>query len=186
MTAIAKLKALTNLVWNGGEKGKDYQFEDKKGTWMGRGNEMHVLVHCKTRDRTLTYGGTYNSITNELAFSPTDVAESWEGVIHFNHFTLPVNGPYILWKNGKEWIPKNWQWWRNTAIGSTVLLLLLRTNQLKQRKVDKLQQNVQSLTTQIEENDAYDRNALGFIDNKYNNTKKEMNAFIEYKNKMAE
>ena len=153
MTAIATLKALTNLVWNGGEKGKDYQFEDKKGAWIGRGNEIHVLVHCKTPDRTLTYDGAYNSITNELAFSPTDEAESWEGVIHFNHITLLVNGPYILWKNGKEWIPKNWQWWRNTAIGSTVLLLLLRTNQLKQRKVDKL-------TTQIEKNDAYDRNVL--------------------------
>ena len=50
MTAIATLKALTNLVWNGGEKGKDYQFEDKKGAWIGRGNEIHVLVHCKTPD----------------------------------------------------------------------------------------------------------------------------------------
>ena len=30
MTSIAKVKALTNSMWSGGEEEKDYQFEEKK------------------------------------------------------------------------------------------------------------------------------------------------------------
>ena len=46
------------------------------------------------------------------------------GVIHFDPISLPVNGPYIEWKNGKEWVAKNWKWWRNTGIGAAVLAVV--------------------------------------------------------------
>ena len=88
---------------------------------MGEGRKVDVLVHCKTRDAALTYDGVYDSITNELTFYRPTEEDTWEGVIHFDPISLPVNGPYIEWKNGKEWVAKNWKWWRNTGIGTAVL-----------------------------------------------------------------
>ena len=61
-------------------------------------------------------------------YRPTE-EDTWEGVIHFDPISLPVNGPYIEWKNGKEWVAKNWRWWRNTGIGAAVLAVLVATRQ---------------------------------------------------------
>ena len=127
--ARAKVGTLTRLTWSGGKKGKDWHFEEKKGTWMGEGRKVSVRVHCKTRDGTLTYDGVYDSITNELTFYRPTEEDTWEGVIHFDPIRLPVNGPYIEWKNGKEWVAKNWKWWSNTVIGTAVLAVLVATRQ---------------------------------------------------------
>ena len=77
----------------------------------------------------LTYDGIYDSITNELTFYRQTEEDTWEGVIHFDQISLPVNGPYIEWKNGKEWVAKNWKWWSNTVIGTAVLAVLVATRQ---------------------------------------------------------
>ena len=119
--ARAKGGALTRLTWSGGKKGKDWHFEEKRRTGMGEGRKVDVLVHCKTRDAALTYDGVYDSITNELTFYRPTEEDTWEGVIYFDPISLPMNGPYIESKNGKEWVAKNWKWWRNTGIGTAVL-----------------------------------------------------------------
>ena len=108
--AKAKLKALTSLVWSGEEqREKNWQFEEKKGTWMGGGAKVGVRVQCTTCDTTLTFDGVYDSTTNELTFSRPDDADTWDGVIHFMHSRFLMDGPYIEWKHGQVWTAKNWK-----------------------------------------------------------------------------
>ena len=134
--AKAKVKALTSLVWSGEEqREKNWQFEEKKGTWMGGGAKVGVRVQCTTCDTTLTFDGVYDSTTNELTFSRPDDADTWDGVIHFMHSRFLMDGPYIEWKHGQVWTAKNWKRWiRNSALGVAVLAVLMATLRYVRKK----------------------------------------------------
>ena len=110
-------------------KGEEWRIEEKRGTWMGRGTKIDIVVHCQTLDMKQTYDGAYDSNTNELTFYHPTEADAWKGVVHFVYLNLPVNGPYIEWNNEKQWVAKNWKWWSNTVKGAVELAALAATYQ---------------------------------------------------------
>ena len=136
MSVKARVTALTSLVWSGEEqREKNWQFEEKKGTWMGSGAKVGVRVQCTTCHTTLTFDGVYDSTTNELTFSRPDDADTWDGEIHFMHSRFLMDGPYIEWKHGQVWTAKNWKRWiRNSALGVAVFAVLMTTLRYVRKK----------------------------------------------------